>query len=274
MKYATTILLVAVLAIAVGCGGSLDADVGGSAAAPTVGATPSQPKRPANGDAPRPAAPTGGLAAFRRRCQTLDLDGARARVLYEASRDLTRGRSAAVAAAVSLEMKTPPDQVLDRSGATADPGVVVVSCLLQAQLSASPYDFEIDDTGWVERSLLSSDTARWSWYVKPKVGGTQTLTLRLRPIVKLRRNGRVDVTMSAEDADVQQYETRVHVSVPWTERPQETLSRLAATFKVAESAVEAATLLVTAIIALAVALGIRRRKRKRTGPAEPAPGTP
>jgi hypothetical protein len=66
---------------------------------------------------------------------------------------------------------------------------------------------------------------------------------------------------------IQQYDTAVDVSVPWTERPQETMSRLAATFKVAEGLVKAMTLFVLAVVALGAALGIRRRRKRVAKPA-------
>ena len=72
--------------------------------------------------------------------------------------------------------------------------------------------------------------------------------------------------MSAEDSNVQEYETSVHVNVPWSEKPAETMSQVAATLKVAEGLVQAMTLFVAAVVALLAALGIRRHKRKRAGP--------
>ena len=174
---------------------------------------------------------------------------------------MTRGDSEVVRAAVTLNQSTPPNRVLHRTGAAEEPGLVV-SCRVQAELTASKYQFELDETGWVQRSLYTADTARWSRYVTPKVGGTHTLTLKLRPIVKVQREDRTTkASVSAENSNVQEYETSAHVMVPLTERPQETMSRLAATFKVAESLVTALTALVAAVIALGAVLGIRRKKR-------------
>jgi hypothetical protein len=85
--------------------------------------------------------------------------------------------------------------------------------------------------------------------------------LDLRPILLLHNTETESVT--AETANVQQYETSVHVSVPWTERPQETMSRIAATFKVAEALVKAMTLLVVALVALGAAVGMRGTRRRR-----------
>jgi hypothetical protein len=183
---------------------------------------------------------------------------------------MTRGDSSAVTAAVTLDQSTPPTRVLHRPGAVAEPGVVV-SCLIRAQMTASKDDFDVDHTGWVERSLLTTDTARWSWYVTPKIGGTHTLVLSVQPIVAMRSKRGIGQALASTTSDIGQYETRVHVNVPWSERPQEIMSRLAETFNVAEGMVKALTALVVAIIGLLAALGIRR-KRDRAKPSVTSAG--
>jgi hypothetical protein len=184
-------------------------------------------------------------------------------VLYEARKEMTRGDTDTVTAAVTLDQSVPRDKVLHRrDDVTAEEPGLVVSCRIQARLNASQYQFEVGDKGWVARSLLTTDTAHWSWYVTPKIGGTHTLVLDVRPILTL--NNTETEQVSAEVSNVQEYETSVHVRVPWTERPQETMSRLAATFKVAEGLVKAITLLMVALVALGAALGIRGRQRKRS----------
>jgi hypothetical protein len=203
------------------------------------------------------------LEAYRRRCARLNARGAWARVLYEAHKEMTRGDPEAVTAAVTLNQSTPPKLVLHRAGATAEPGVVV-SCHVQAQLSASRYEFDVDAKDWVERSLETADIARWEWMVTPKVCGTQTIVLSVQPIVTVKAPaGTKEPPVPGKAPNVQQYEMRVHVNVPWTERPQETMSRLAATFKVAEGAVKALTGLIVAVLALLGVLGIRSWRKKR-----------
>jgi hypothetical protein len=205
-----------------------------------------------------------GLDEYERRCERLNRRGGEARVLYEPRKKMTRGDSAAVTAAVTLDRSLPRDEVLRRTGAAEEPGVVV-SCRIEAQLRASEYAFEVSEKGWVERSFLTTNTARWSWYVTPKVGGTHTLVLYVRPIMKVRpAQPFADASVDAARSNVQQYEVSVDVNVPWTERPQETMSRLAATFKVAEDLVKAMTAVVVAAAALGAALGVRRRRKKRT----------
>jgi hypothetical protein len=215
---------------------------------------------PRQGEAAPPS--WAGLGAYRRRCRDLDLHGANARVLYEAREELTRGDSGTIVAAVTLDGSIPREKVLHRKDdLTAEEPGLVVSCRVEARLNASHDQFDVSETGWVARSLLSTNVARWSWYVTPKLGGTHTLVLDLRPILKMSNAETHEV--SAETANVQQFETRVHVSVPWTERPQETMARLASTLKVAEGLVKAMTLLTLALVALGAALGIRRKKTRR-----------
>ncbi|GAA4674871.1 hypothetical protein [Phytohabitans rumicis] len=226
-------------------------------------------------DADRPNPPLADLADYQRRCERLDSTLQRARVVYEAQASMKRGDPAVVAAAVTLDEATPPEQVLRRAGATAEPGFLV-SCHVEARLRVSPYEFEVDQADWVDRSLLTMDTARWSWQLTPKMGGTQTIVLQVRPVVKIRDDltGTVSRADPAE-ASIAEFETKVDVAVPWTERPQETLSRLAAMFQVAEGAVVAATGLVIAVGGLLSALGVRMRRRKRKdgepSTDEPAP---
>ncbi len=206
---------------------------------------------------PKPA----DLEAFRRRCERLDQTGAQARILYEANRRMTRGTSSVVRAAVTLDGSAPPDRILGRRGAADDRGFVV-SCSLQARLTAPPREFELSESDWVRRSLLTSDTARWSWHVTPKVGGSHTLILLLRPIVTVKPTGDGSTEdAGAEAANIREYETTVDVSVPLGERPGELMSRLSATLKIAEGLATALTGFVVALVALGAALGIRRRRR-------------
>jgi hypothetical protein len=91
--------------------------------------------------------------------------------------------------------------------------------------------------------------------------------LNVRPIVAI---GPADDTAGAlaraESSNLQQYETSVHVSVPWNERPAEFMTRLASTFKVAQGLVEGLTALILALGALGVALGVKKRREKRATP--------
>src|SRR5690242_9164976 len=92
-----------------------------------------------------------GLSDYRQRCESLDSTLQHARVVYEASQTMTRGEAAAVAAAVTLDDSAPPEQVLHRANATAEPGFLV-SCHVEARLRASAYEFDVDQPDWVDRS--------------------------------------------------------------------------------------------------------------------------
>ncbi|MBO0879708.1 MAG: hypothetical protein J2P17_04925, partial [Mycobacterium sp.] len=176
-------------------------------------------------------------------------------MVYEAKKNMTRGESAPVTAAVTLDQKTPAVQILHRS-ATADEENFLVSCTVQARLTASTYEFEIDPADGVDRSFLITDTAQWSWFVTPKTGGNHTLVLQLHPIVEIRAEAANRESATAEsDSNSKEYETNVHVTVPWRERIQETMSSLAATFHVAEGLIEAITSTAVALLGLLAAIG-------------------
>jgi hypothetical protein len=130
---------------------------------------------------------------YERRCERINRHGAQAQVVYEASKEMQVGDSETVRAAVTLDQSAPPESVLPRTDAAGEPGLAV-SCRLQARLSASEYEFDINDTEWIDRSVYGTDTARWVWDVTPKLGGDHTLTLLVRPIVKA---GRSDVALAA-----------------------------------------------------------------------------
>jgi hypothetical protein len=176
---------------------------------------------------------------------------------------MTRGNTSTVTAALTINRSVRAPEVLRSEGAVAAPAIVV-SCLVDAQLTASPYDFNLNDQRWIERSFLTADTAKWSWFVGPKIGGTQPLVLKLRPIVEMRRVNSSFVT--AETSNVQQYEIRASVSVPFSERFPEVMSRIAASFKVAQSLVESITGLLTALAAFLAFVGIKRWRKKRAKP--------
>lgn len=214
---------------------------------------------------PPPLEPEPGqLAEYRSRCERMNRGGAQARIDYEKRRDMTRGDTEVVKAAVTLNQTVPPRKVLDRVGAEGVPGIVV-SCSLQARITASRYEFDIEQNGWVPRSLLATDTARWAWDVTPKVGGQHTIVLSVRPIAVQEEplDDSTQILASEEDANVQQYEINVAVNVPWTERPAEFMTQVAATLAVAEEVVKAFTALIVAGAVLLGALGIRRSRRRR-----------
>jgi hypothetical protein len=183
--------------------------------------------------------------------------------VYESDKQMTLGDSDVVRAAVTLDQSTPPDKILQRTGAAQETGLVV-SCRLQARLSASPDAFDVSETGWISRALLASQTQRWDWHVTPRIGGTHTLILYVRPIVKTTYHN-VEEALAAE-SDVRDYATRVHVNVPWNKRPEEFMTRVASTLNVTTGLVKAFAALIVALGAVLTALrGLRGRRSRSTG---------
>ena len=282
-------MLAAMLAIG-GCGNSSNTSTFGSAA-------PAKAKQPASGRehhetrAPVPASGEGrtapkerppaepqrppaepvyaGLSVYQHRCSHITRSGAFAHVVYVPDVAMTRGSTAAVTAAVTLDRSVVPERVLRSARATEAPAIVV-SCIVDARLAGSEYAFTINDRSWQARSFLIANTARWAWYVSPKIGGDQALSLEVRPIVSVRYASNRSPPVSAANASLETYPVKVHVDVPWTERPAELVSRVADTLKVAQGLVEAMTGLLVALAGLLTAAGIRRKRVKHESADEPA----
>jgi hypothetical protein len=131
---------------------------------------------------------------------------------------MTRGDTDTVAAAVTLNQSLPLEWILNRTGIVAARGLLA-SCEQSARLVSSSHQFEVDPSRWVGRSLLSTDTARWSWYLTPKIGGTHDLILDVRPIMSVTPIGDVLATdVSATRSNVLEYDASVHVRVGEYER--------------------------------------------------------
>lgn len=272
-------LCLATAAIVAGCGSSASsssASAGASSSATSTGAKSGNgsnntgiPSGAGVGGGSQPTTPDyAGLSAFERRCGLITARGAFARFVYSPSETMTRGDATAVTAGLTLNGSLPARQVIGGPGAVGVPGVVV-SCRVQAKLTASTWDFNLDNQGWEERSFLATDTARWSWDVGPKIGGTHTLTLYVRPLTYItpvqgnRTDGNFPGYVGAANSEIQDFAITANVRVPWTEIPAEIMSRVAATLRVAQGLVESATLLVGALVAMAAALGFKRAREQR-----------
>ena len=214
----------------------------------------------------------GSLAAYKKRCEKIDTSGAWAHVVYKPNVRMTRGDSTMVTAAVTVDYTLPPAEVLPGPGSVSSPRKTLVSCIVEAQLSGSSWDFNIDNTRWVQGSFYTADTVSWSWYVGPKLGGTHILTLRVKPFVDRAQAGSVP---TASGSDVVPFFIRAHVNVPWREFPAVVMSSLAANFKVAQGLIESLTGLILALGGLGTALHIKRRRaRRRTVAARPPTSRP
>ena len=121
------------------------------------------------------------MANARRRCQRMGRDGAKARVITPTRELMEVGRSNVLTAAVTLDQAVTPEKVLRRKDAVDQPGIVV-SCRVRARLEGDAAEFEINNTGWIERSLVNSDQVTWSWRVTPQVGGERKLLVEIKPV--------------------------------------------------------------------------------------------
>jgi hypothetical protein len=246
-------------ALAAGCGGDDYASGGGGGASPP--ALPSD-GGPSDGGPSEPQ--YGGLEEYKRRCERINASGARARIDYERATTMKVGDASTIRAGVTLDERVPPERLLRRTDVASASGLVV-SCTLQARLAGPEDEFEIDETGWISRALVASDQATWVWSVRPKLGGDHTLTVFLRPIVRRRESGAQTEVDLATDAEIRDYETQVHVDVPWNEKPEELMTQLASALDVAEGLVKALTALVVAVGALLAAVATVRARRRRRG---------
>lgn len=220
-----------------------------------------------------------GFEAVRRRCQDIDAKLPQARVVYENNAQLVRGEQHALTLAVTLDTKMPPDKLLMRSGAKSVEGYLL-SCRLQARLHVASGQFDLDDHKWVDRSLLTTNTAEWAWFVRPKLGGTHTVVYELRPVLQAsEQRAPLDPVWTApSESSISQFEAAVHVEVPWSQRLPETISWISEQTGLAEGLVAAFGGLFVALIA---AIGAwqrlwkpwRKRKRKRKRRAQSPPSS-
>lgn len=184
---------------------------------------------------------------------------------------MTRGDTESVGAAVTLEHEPPASKVIrthSLDGSTRP--LVMVSCVIDAQLTAAPRQFDVATSSWVERSLLTTSTARWHWFVTPREGGSHTLMLSLRPVVHVRRlHARAGAGILVSDSAVFEYPIAVRVRVPWTQWLPQQMSSLAATLNIAKGLLEAITAFVLAALALAAALRLRKGRSSGAGPSDP-----
>ncbi|MCW2566845.1 MAG: hypothetical protein JWN54_942, partial [Mycobacterium sp.] len=193
-------------------------------------------------------------------CRRLDRELRFGRFVYPDGLHMVRGRSTTVRAAVTLGAAKPPAQLLHSSGSTHTVSVLV-SCQVEAQLTGDAGVFEISDTGWQSRSLLTSKTAEWIWFVDPRRGGDQTLAVNVRPVVRIeeRDGGR---QVSSIVASTQTFDISVAVQVPPEEAAREGLDRTKVLL------LSVGGLLAAVAVVVSAALGLWRiRGRRETGAA-------
>jgi hypothetical protein len=202
------------------------------------------------------------LKDFRRRCEDSDANGIAARIDHVPKTEMTRGVASTITGAATVDLTTPPAEILD-----ADEPVlgdrVIASCDISARLRVPP-EFDLDDREWIQRSFLTHDTVRWTWYVTPRTVGRHEIVMEVKPVVSLRSGSVTTVADPKARRDVETYSTVVDVKVSAVERSDDIMSRLARTLNVARGLVQAMTALIGALVLLAATVGGLRRRRKKT----------
>lgn len=237
------------------------------------------PSPPATVPAPslglRPAPHYAGLSEYTHDCLEMTKRGAWAKVHWTRSKDMTRGDADPITAGVTLLNRVPRQAELKEVGAPDTP-VLVVSCRLRARIDGSSSDFDLAPKGWIERSLYGANDAEWSWSVKPKIGGTHTVTVWIHPLVTAHtsRERASSEDVLAEAAREQPYYTKVHVTVPTDEWLQDRMAIWAKDLNVAEGLVKAASALAAAVLAFLAVFGWKTARTKggeREGGDPPKP---
>lgn len=104
-----------------------------------------------------------------------------AKVVFEPEMTMKKDRSSTVTAIITLNTDVPTETLLPNVHASSAP--IRVACEVEAELVASPGEFEITPNGFDTRSITHSQDARWEWIVVPKQVGDFSMVLHLRPAV-------------------------------------------------------------------------------------------
>jgi hypothetical protein len=127
------------------------------------------------------SAPT--LDDYREACERLDSELAAATLAVPSSMRMALDDSDLVQAAISLDVDVPPSRLIEaEDAATAS---ILVSCTVEARLRGASGVFEVEEPGWLSRSLFTAQTVRWSWFVTPRRLGEHRLTLQFRPVLRV-----------------------------------------------------------------------------------------
>lgn len=198
-----------------------------------------------------------GWDAYKERCQRLNQSFEPANVIYNPTEGMRRENSKIIEAAVTLRTELPPQEILKTKEAVAEE--LLVSCVIEAELRADEAEFGIQPQGWKSQSLLTSETARWTWFVTPKRGGKHELVLAFRPVIAVADKSETSRELLGVEASTQPYRIMVDVSVPGDQWVADKFDRATALLKSAEGMVTAFAALAVAIIAL---LAVKWRRGK------------
>ena len=133
----------------------------------------------------------------------------------------------------------------DGTGDTELPpqGDVRVTCTIEARFVVSPQDAAVTPQGWEERRYLPPEPAEWAWLVTPQQPGDVEASLEVRPILVVDDDGISDTATYATE--------RYPVGITVEQGLWDRVASLTAQ-------AQAVLALLTALTALAVALGVRR----------------
>jgi len=198
----------------------------------------------------------------------LNRDLEEANIVYNDTESMRRADAHIIEAAATLRTKVPPQEILESKGAVGSR--VRVSCKVEAELRGGESDFDIQQSGWQRRSLLTSPTARWTWSVTPKRGGDHELVLAVRPVISLEDEMSKALPPQDLEASTQIYRIMVDVSVPADQWLAEAFDRLTSLLTSARGMILAISVLAVAIYGLRATVRRKRVKSSPTGDATPS----
>jgi hypothetical protein len=162
------------------------------------------------------------LDQFVARCQEATEGLSRANVVYDPEIQMTLGGTKTVTAVVTLDTRLPAERLLPDQEATSRP--ILAACEIQARLRGDRDEFIVQPFDWESRSLVEALDANWTWLVAPQMGGTFSMVLDLKPIVKL--GGRSTDQVSSRELTTVSYPVTVEVSAPADERITDMATRI------------------------------------------------
>jgi hypothetical protein len=179
--------------------------------------------------------PDGSLSEFAERCVGVTESFERAEVSFDDAPFMRLNETSEISMAIGAvgeEVEGLPSQ-----------GEVLVTCTIDARLVMSPDDATVNPAGWETRRYVPPEPAEWSWLVTPSKPGEIDANIELRPIVVVQSDGGSDTT----EYTTRSYDLDITVEQALWDR----ISALTTQVKVVLG-------LVTAVTALAVALGVRK----------------
>ncbi len=201
-----------------------------------------------------PGQPDDVLSGFTQRCVGATKSLESALISFDAAPAMRLNETSDFTVAV-----TPPDQPVDDLPGQDE---VLVTCSIDARLVMSPADASVTPTGWETRVYVPPEPAEWSWLVTPVSAGVIDANIEIRPVVVVEGDGGQERVAYA----TKRYDVDISVREGVWDRVNALITPLRAIIG-----------LLTAAVALAVALGARRwgpelwgRVRRRS-PDRPAP---